>query len=232
MLLFYQPQIPSGVYYLTPEESKHCSRVLRKKPGDIITVTDGQHTFHEVKLTQTAPEQCSFTILKTWKAAPRPFHIHIAIAPTKHTDRIEWFVEKAVEIGIDEISFIYCQHSERHHFKTDRVTRVAISAMKQSLKASLPQINAPIPFRKFITTPRSSTNFIAYTPTETTAHLLHLASPTRSYCSLIGPEGDFSEEELDLASQADYVPVSLGPSRLRTETAGLVACQILNLLNV
>lgn len=232
MNLFYQPHIKEGEHFLDADESRHCSKVLRKKAGDQITVTDGSGVFYEVKLLQIDLKRCSFSIVDTTPEPERNFSIHIAVAPTKNIDRIEWFVEKSTELGIDEISFIQCEHSERVHIKTDRIERVAINAMKQSLKASLPKINPLKKFKDFIPDQSSGNGFIAYVDTSNTQHLKDLAKPASSYIVLIGPEGDFSKEELQLATNMGYRKVSLGNSRLRTETAAVAACHTLNLLNL
>ena len=232
MNLFYQPRIIEGEHYLDADESRHCTKVLRKKEGDHITVTDGKGVFYEVKLQKVDSKQCSFTIINSTPELKRNFSIHIAVAPTKNIDRIEWFVEKSTELGIDEISFIQCEHSERVHIKPERIERVAISAMKQSLKASLPKIYPLKKFKDFINDQSSGDKFIAYVDATNPHHLKDLAKPVSSYSVLIGPEGDFSPGELKLAIDHGFLKVSLGSSRLRTETAALVACHTLNLLNL
>lgn len=232
MNLFYQPGISSGIHYLDPEESRHCSKVLRKKTGDVIQVTDGAGNLYQAALTESKVDRCSFKIESTQKEAKRPYHIHIAIAPTKSPDRTEWFVEKAIEVGVDEISFLLCDHSERNAMKTDRIEKLAISAMKQSLRCTLAKINHMVLLKEFITSSQAPSKFIAYVDQSNPAHLLKQASPKANYIVLIGPEGDFSKKELELATAHDYKKVSLGPNRLRTETAGLVACHILNLINL
>jgi len=161
----------------------------------------------------------------------RPFHIHIAIAPTKNPDRTEWFVEKAIEIGVDEISFLLCDNSERAALKTDRLEKLAISAMKQSLRCTLTKINHMVLLKDFITTTNASSKYIAHVDQTNPDHLQRIAPPKSDYIILIGPEGDFSKKELELTATHNYKKVSLGTNRLRTETAGLVACHILNLIN-
>jgi 16S rRNA (uracil1498-N3)-methyltransferase len=230
--LFYQPLINEGEHYLDADESRHCSKVLRKKVGDHITVTDGCGVFYKVQLEKVDSKQCSFSIIDTTQESERNFSIHIAVALTKKIDRIEWFVEKSTELGINEISFIQCEHSERVHTKTERIERVAISAMKQSLKASLPKINPLKRFKDFILSQVAGDKFIAYVDNSNPHHLKDLVKPALSYCVLIGPEGDFSPEELQFAIDHGYLKVSLGKSRLRTETAALAACHTLNLLNL
>lgn len=231
MNLFYQPLIPQGVHHLDKEESRHCVKVLRKKSGDDITITDGAGKFYLATIQQADDQRCSFTINRTEEETPCGYTIHISIAPTKNTDRIEWFVEKAVELGINRISFITCQHSERVRIKKERIDRVAISAMKQSLKATLPRIDEMVNFSDCLSQTTTSEKFIAYVDQENKHHLFTSASKGKHYHVLIGPEGDFAPEEVEQALNAGYVKVSLGNSRLRTETAGLAACHILNLLN-
>jgi len=182
-------------------------------------------------LTESKIDTCSFKIESTQQEAKRSYNIHIAIAPTKNPDRTEWFVEKAIEIGVDEISFLLCDNSERAALKTDRLQKLAISAMKQSLRYTLTKINHMVLLKDFVISPHDSSKFIAYVDQTNPDHLLRQASPKASYVVLIGPEGDFSKKELELAMAHDYKRVSLGTNRLRTETAGLAACHILNLIN-
>ena len=231
MNLFYQPHIQDGIHYLDPEESRHCFKVLRKKPGDLIQITDGKGYRYQAKLTDTQSDKCSFNIESKQEEEKKPFTIHIALAPTKNPDRTEWFVEKAIEIGVDELSFLLCDNSERAALKTDRIEKLAISAMKQSLKNSLPKINHMVLLKDFIGTSGTAAKYIAYVDQTNPDHLLKDAKPKSNYIVLIGPEGDFSKKELELALAQGYKKVSLGPSRLRTETAGIVACHILNLVN-
>jgi 16S rRNA (uracil1498-N3)-methyltransferase len=229
--LFYQPGIPTGIHYLDPEESRHCSKVLRKKTGDIIQITDGIGSLYQAKLTESKSEKCSFKIESTQKEEKRPFSIHIGLAPTKNPDRTEWFVEKAIEIGVDEISFLLCDNSERAALKTDRLEKLAISAMKQSLRYTLTKINHMVLLKDFVIATAATSKYIAYVDQINPDHLLKIATPNSDYVVLIGPEGDFSKKELELATTNNYKKVSLGKSRLRTETAGVVACHILNLIN-
>jgi len=230
--LFYQPEIPNGIHHLDPEESRHCAKVLRKKPGDLIQLTDGKGKRYHALLTESKPDKCSFKISSSEQEHPRSFYTHIALAPTKNPDRTEWFVEKAIEIGIDEISFILCDNSERAAIKTDRLEKLAVSAMKQSLRCTLTKINHMVLVSEFVKTAKADSKFIAYVDQSNPDHLLKQVSPKSNYIVLIGPEGDFSKKELDMAIETGYKKVSLGSNRLRTETAGLVACHILNLVNV
>lgn len=231
-ILFYQPEIPENINYLDPEESRHCIKVLRRKRGDVIDVTDGKGSFYTAIIEDDNPRQCTFRVTEKREESVRSFHLHMAVAPTKNIDRIEWFVEKAVEIGVDRITFLECRHSERVSLKMERIHKVAISAMKQSLKATLPSLDALTPFNDFVTRQLQADKFICYIDDTAPPHLLHAAAPKKDVCILIGPEGDFSKEELELAIHEEYHKVSLGKSRLRTETAALAACHIINLLNL
>lgn len=230
MQLFYQPEINKGLLQLDPEESRHCVKVLRKREGDKITVVDGDGNFYEVAIVDADPRKCTFTVLSVHKEEKRPFSIHIGIAPTKNADRIEWFVEKAVELGVDEVTFLQCEHSERVKINLERLLKKAVSAMKQSVKASLPQLNEIMPFEEFAQK-AGAQKFIAYVDQDNPNHLKDMAAPKMDCLVMIGPEGDFSAKEVEMARSAGWIAVSLGKSRLRTETAGLAACHILNLLN-
>ena len=232
MQLFYQPLLTDGTTYLDEEESRHCVKVLRRKLGDEIHVIDGNGGWYNAKITNADSKKCEFSVLNKVQHTHPPFYIHIVIAPTKNTDRIEWFVEKSVEIGIQEISFAICKQSERKFFKTDRVAKKAISAMKQSLKPFLPKINPPLALPEvFKQISQDFDRFIAYVDNQNPDKLMKIAPTSGKYCVLIGPEGDFSIEELNMAIAEGFKKVSLGTSRLRTETAGIAACHILNLIN-
>jgi 16S rRNA (uracil1498-N3)-methyltransferase len=230
--LFYQPGIQYGSHFLDPEESRHAAKVLRKKGGDIIHITDGKGVLYTCKITDAKPDKCAFVIESSEQEKQKSFGIHIAIAPTKNPDRTEWFVEKAIEIGVDEITFLECDNSERSTIKTERIEKLAVSAMKQSLKTTLPKIHSIRQLDKFISDSNSSKKFIAYVDQTNPDELLKVAQPKENYLVLIGPEGDFSPAELDLAIKNGFKKVALGPSRLRTETAGIVACHTLNLINL
>ncbi len=231
MHLFYQPNINDGSHFLEPDESRHCIKSLRQKEGDEIQVTDGKGNLFTVKVTEADTRKCAFEVVNKEEKVEGSYHIHIAIAPTKSLDRMEWFVEKAVEIGIDEISFILCDQSEKRFMKLERIKRKAISAMKQSLKYCLPKINALENFDKFIEQDFKNTQkFIAYVDHSIPQHLKDVTKSNQQYLVLIGPEGDFSEKEITLAKEKSFTPISLGKNRLRTETAGVAACHILNLV--
>lgn len=229
--LFYQPDVQNEKLYLNADESRHCIRVLRKKPGDFITVTDGLGHFYDSVITGTDATQCPFSIQTVREEKSKPYHIHLGISPTKNQDRLEWMTEKCVEIGVDKITFLLCKNTERKTLKTDRLEKIAISAMKQSHRAWLPRINPLVPYRDFVAHSNETDRFIAYVDPTNPLHLFRLAKPAGNYLVLIGPEGDFTPEELQLATANRFQKVSLGLHRLRTETAGLTACQILNLIN-
>lgn len=232
MQIFYQSLIPENQFFLDADESRHCVKVLRKKEGDLITVVDGKGTFYQARIAKADPRQCTFTIEEALPEEKKDFHIHLGIVPTKNADRLEWFVEKAVEIGVDEISLIISENAERKKLNTDRLERKAISAMKQSLKATLPPVHSPVSFTEFIKKNRLGVQkYLAYLSDEPTTHLFHAAAAMKQYVVLIGPEGDFTQEEVAKALQQGYQTVSLGAARLRTETAGIAACHTLTLLN-
>lgn len=199
-------------------------------------VVDGKGGWYHCEITRPDARRCELRVLETrTDYGKRPYRIHIAIAPTKNADRMEWFVEKCVEIGVDEISFVIGEHSERRFFKTDRLSKIAVGAMKQSLKAFLPIINEARPLPEFLAHAQpDGQKFIAYVDDALTEddrkRLQASAEPNGSYCVLIGPEGDFSAREVSLAVSQGFKPVSLGESRLRTETAGMVACHLLHVI--
>ncbi len=231
MQLFYEPNITGDQFHLNEDEARHCIKVLRKKAGDLINIIDGKGTFYVCEIKEANSKSCHLAIKEKTSEEKRTFKIHLAIAPTKNLDRIEWLVEKAVEIGVDELSFVICQNSERQHLKFERIEKKAISAMKQSLKASLPKINPTIKLSDFLKVDYKGEKFIGYVDSTNPLHLKEAARKSEHYHILIGPEGDFSNVELLEAEKAGFKKISLGKSRLRTETAGLAACHILNLIN-
>ena len=233
MKLFYQPGIPYGIRFLNEEESRHCVKVLRHKVNDTIHITDGIGNFYDAKIIEANAKKCEFEVEQNYEQAKRDYYLHIAIAPTKNIDRIEWFVEKTVEIGIDEISFILCKHSERKNINIERIRRKAIMAMKQSLKARLPIINELEPIGKFWSKDiHANQKFIGFVDEKITKPITDLIELKRRYLIMIGPEGDFSPEEISESEKIGYQPIGLGSSRLRTETAGLVACQVPYLIHM
>jgi len=231
MSLFYAPHITINPV-LPEDESGHAIRVLRLNEEDEIRITDGQGFFYRAIITHAHPKHCEVSLIASQKQTPLwPFLLHIAIAPAKHIDRTEWFVEKTTEIGIDAITCLNCQHSERREIKTARLEKILISAMKQSQKARLPLLTGMTDFRDFINQPFSGAKFIAHCEEGEKPLLKHIYQPGENALILIGPEGDFSPEEISLAIQQGFRPVSLGNSRLRTETAALIACHTIHLLN-
>ena len=233
MYLFYTPDIDRS-HCLSEEESGHCVRVLRYAADDTILLTDGRGTTYTARITTAHPKHCEFEILKAEKQERNhPFHLHIAVAPTKNAERIEWMVEKCTEIGADEFTLLNCRYSERKQMRTDRLEKIILSAAKQSLTRYLPVIHEMTDFDTFIRTQQDNDvqRFIAHCY-EADKHLLRDSiEQGRDVLVLIGPEGDFSEQEVQTALQTGFLPVSLGNSRLRTETAAVVACHTAILLN-
>lgn len=227
MQLFYQPEIVNGIHHLDVDESRHAIKVLRLKVGQEIHLIDGLGTFYTANITTDNHRKCAFEITEKKAESKRTGYRHIAIAPTKNLDRIEWFVEKAVEIGVDRISFILTKNSERKVLKTERLVKKAISAMKQSIKASLPVIDEMVSLKEFLRATESQSKFIAYVDFDNPTELKSLVG--ENSLVLIGPEGDFTSDEVELAVDKGFQKVSLGHSRLRTETAGIAAVHILNL---
>ncbi len=226
MQLFYNPNINTDTtsFVFDKEESKHIVKVLRKKEGDKIHVTNGLGFLFETEIALASESKCTVTIqsystqeIKSWK-------LHLAVAPTKMNERYEWFLEKATEIGIDEITPIICEHSERKIVKTDRFRKILESAMKQSLHYFMPKLNEPIDFKNFIGQPFEGQKLIAHCENTTKNSLKAVLQPNTNILILIGPEGDFSVKEIETALQNKFFPVSLGNTRLRTETAAVVAC--------
>jgi 16S rRNA (uracil1498-N3)-methyltransferase len=232
MHLFYTPDLNGNTYTLAEEESKHAVRVLRLQPGDVIQLIDGKGNFSNAKITDAHPKRCLVEIVDTQSEyGRRKSWLHIAVAPTKNIDRLEWFLEKATEIGIDEITPILCEHSERKVIKDERLEKVIVSAMKQSLKAYLPKLNPLTPLSELLDTDFNGKKFVAHCYEQDKRLLKNEVPGSLSNLVLIGPEGDFSEREVSEAMARGFIPVSLGESRLRTETAALVACHTCHLLN-
>ena len=228
MQLFYLEN-PKDEIILSAEESKHATKVLRKKEGDTLNFTDGKGGFYKAEITIADSRKCRLKVVSTeQKEKQHNYHLHIAIAPTKNMDRFEWFLEKATEIGIDEITPIICNRSERKVIKTERCNRILLSAMKQSLKYHLPKLNEAISFNDFIKQDFNGTKYIAHCEDGEKKELKTI-DKTEKHLILIGPEGDFSQKEIDLAYKNQFKAVSLGTSRLRTETAGIVAVHTINI---
>lgn len=231
MHLFYTPDIKSKSE-LPEDEAGHAIRVLRLQPGDEIMLADGEGNFYRAAISTTNHKRCLVDILETLPQPPLwKGHLHLAMAPTKNMDRTEWFAEKATEIGFDELTFLNCRFSERKVIKTERIAKILVSAMKQSLKARLPKLNEMTAFDRFIEQPFKGQKFIAHCYEGEKVLLKDALQAGEDALVLIGPEGDFSEEEVKKAIDKGFVPISLGSSRLRTETAALVACHLMNLKN-
>lgn len=233
MQLFYNTTLnPTDTFFqFDKEESKHIIKVLRKKTGDIIFITNGKGNLFHSEITLESEKKCEVKIIKIETFNAKNYYLHIAIAPTKMNDRLEWFLEKATEIGIDEISLIICDHSERKIYKIDRAEKIIQAAMKQSNQFYLPQINEPISFNNFIKKETNAVKFIAHCEEDKKELFQNSFKSNQNILILIGPEGDFSTKEISLALKNNFIPVSLGNTRLRTETAGVVACHTVALIN-
>lgn len=234
MQLFYHPEVSENdkEVRFSKEESRHIIKVLRKNEGDHLHLTNGKGFLFETEITLADQNNCRARILSSEKEPPPPYYLHLAVAPTKMNDRYEWFLEKATEIGIQEISPVICDHSERKVVKIERYQRIIQSALKQSLHARMPVINEAVSFSEFLKREISGAKFIAHCEEDQPRKLFSKGVKKGiSATVLIGPEGDFSSEEIEQAIQADWEPVSLGNSRLRTETAAIVACHTVALIN-
>ncbi|WP_299534814.1 16S rRNA (uracil(1498)-N(3))-methyltransferase [Ulvibacterium sp.] len=233
MQLFYNPTLDTSVsqFVLNQEESRHIVKVLRKKEGDILQITNGKGYLFQAKILLADLKKCSAEIVSTTKKHPKRYALHLAVAPTKNIDRFEWFLEKATEIGIDEITPILCKRSERKAIKRERLEKIIISAMKQSLQTYLPKLNDPMPYENFIESTPEGLLFIAHCENEEKLDLKRRVAPDKDITILIGPEGDFSSSEIKQAYEKGFLPVSLGKNRLRTETAALVGCTIVTTIN-
>ena len=236
MQLFYHPNIYKNTSncFFDKEESQHIAKVLRKKQGDTLHITNGKGFLFEGQLRFASPKQCEVSILKCQEQIHRPYHLHLVVAPTKMNERYEWFLEKATEIGVDEITPIICQHSERTSLKLERFEKIILSAMKQSLQCYLPTLNPPITsavfFKQMMTD--TSDKYIAHCQENEKILLSHALTPLSERITiLIGPEGDFSDEEINTAIAQGFRPTSLGDTRLRTETAAIVACHTVLTVN-
>jgi 16S rRNA (uracil1498-N3)-methyltransferase len=226
MQLFYNPNINEATetFSFDKEESKHIIKVLRKKDTDILFVTNGEGFLFKTEITLASDNKCTVKILSYEKIEPSKFKLHLAVAPTKMNDRYEWFLEKATEIGIHEITPIICDRSERKVVNLERFDKILLSAMKQCNQLYLPKLNEAISFKEFIKRKNDGLQLIAHCEETDKKTLKSILKPNEDVTLLIGPEGDFSEKEIALALDNNYIPVSLGNTRLRTETAAVVAC--------
>ena len=234
MQLFYNSEISIETKQITFDkiESKHIVRVLRKKENDILKITNGKGYLFDVKISFANDKKCLADIIAvTEKKNPRNYYLHIAIAPTKNNDRMEWFLEKATEIGIDEITPIICKNSERRIVKLERFEKIIQSAMKQSLKFTLPKLNEPRKFSDFIIQNLDGKICIAHCEKQEKKLLKSVIDASEKVTVLIGPEGDFSSDEINKALMKKIIPITLGKSRLRTETAALVAVNSVSFIN-
>ena len=232
MNVFYLPDAQNGMVSFPEEESKHCVKVLRMQEGDRFCVTDGRGSLYDAELVEAHPKR-AVACLSNQRLGydNKTFRLEIAIAPTKLNERTEWFLEKATEIGIDKVQLFASYHSERRVANVDRFRKVMISAMKQSIKSKLPDIEDVIDFNKLVKQPFDGKKFIAWIDDDVTELLCDKYEKGENALILIGPEGDFSSEEVQLAKDNGFIPVSLGDARLRTETAAVVACHTVNLIN-
>lgn len=233
MQLFYNPNINESLtsFVFDKEESKHIIKVLRKQERDILYVTNGLGYLFKTMIALASDSKCSVNVLSFSKQDMPKFNLHIAVAPTKMNERYEWFLEKATEIGIQEITPIICEHSERKIIKMDRFQKIIESAMKQSLHYFLPKLNEPILLKDFLKKEITGQKFIAHCEESDKKSLKSQLISNENVTILIGPEGDFSVKEIEMALNNKYNPISLGETRLRTETAALVACHSVVFIN-
>ena len=234
MQLFYHPTLENNTLEFTfpADESRHIAKVLRKTSGDILHITNGRGCLFQAEIVLADHKQCRAKIISTHTVPPAPYKLHMVVAPTKLNDRFEWFLEKATEIGVHEITPILCERSERKVIKMDRMEKVVLSAMKQSLHSYLPKLNEAIPFKDYLALPKDGDLFIAHCGEDQKKELYHSLRPNRDTIILIGPEGDFSTAEINLALNRGFKAVTLGETRLRTETAAIVACTTIAMVNL
>ena len=255
MNLFYAPDLLGNLYSLNEEESWHCQKVLRLHKGDIVYLTDGKGSLFEARISDLTGRKVTVEVINRQDGfGRRDYYLHMAVAPTKNIDRYEWFLEKVTEIGVDEITPLICDHSERRQLRTDRLEKVITAAVKQSLKAYLPKLNEPIHFAQFLTSPlpRLHASMPPCLPNSPIPGIPADTLPVNKYIAfitpgapllkqlypkgapaiiLIGPEGDFSHAEVEAATTSGYQVISLGKSRLRIETAAIAACHTIELIN-
>lgn len=223
--------VDERILLLDPEESFHVSRVLRLRKGSRLMLTNGQGYLVEGEIVEPNHQETVIRLIAEPVLQPkRNYSVHIAVAPTRHPDRLEWFVEKATESGIEKISLIVCEHSEKWNTKTARLNRIMISAMKQSRQTWIPLLQGPLPYHQFIRDCSEEGKWIAYCEGERESLAKHI-NKGKSGIVAIGPEGDFSPREVESALKSGFIPISLGPTRLRTETAALYACHVFHIIN-
>lgn len=233
MQLFYNPTINESLtsFIFDKEESKHIIKVLRKQERDILYVTNGLGFLFKTEIALASDSKCTVNVLSFTKQEASKFHLHLAVAPTKMNERYEWFLEKATEIGIQEITPIICDHSERKVIKIDRYQKIIESAMKQSLHCYMPKLNEPILLKDFLKKDFKGLKYIAHCEETDKKTLKSQLIPNEDVTLLIGPEGDFSVKEIEMALNNKFIPISLGETRLRTETAAIVACHSIVFIN-
>ncbi len=226
MQLFFNPDTTETTQEVVfdKEESRHIVKVLRKSVGDLLEITNGNGWLFKASIARADIKKCVATIIEKEKKPEKNFRIHLAVAPTKLNDRYEWFLEKSTEMGIDEITPILCDHSERKTIKLERYNKIVQSAMKQSLQCYLPKLNELATFKEFIDLNLEGQRFIAHCEDNQKSSLKEQLTPNQDVVILIGPEGDFSVKEIEMALNSNFIPVTLGETRLRTETAAIVAC--------
>ncbi len=232
MHIFYEQNIQEDTITLNQEESRHCLRVLRMRPGQEAIIVDGKGTRCRAVLQDAGSREAVFWVdAREHQVGKRPYHLHMAVAPTKHIDRFEWFLEKATECGIDEITPVICEKSERRVIKPQRLEKILVAAMKQSLRAFLPRLNAATPLEEFLQQPATAPRFIAHCGEGSKQHVANAYTPGSDVLFLVGPEGDFSDGEIEAAAAQGFTAISMGEHRLRTETAALALCVQVNSMN-
>jgi len=233
MQLFYNININETTenFSFDKEESKHIIKVLRKKDTDILYVTNGLGLLFKTEITLASDSKCTVKIISFEKSAPSKYHLHLAVAPTKMNDRFEWFLEKATEIGIHEITPIICDRSERKIINNERFDKIILTAMKQCNQLYLPKLNSAITFKEFVKLKNEGLQLVAHCEETDKKTLKSVLVANENITILIGPEGDFTEKEIEAALENNYIPVSLGNTRLRTETAAIVACHSVVFVN-
>ena len=233
MQLFYKPDLDNSYmqFFLSEEESKHVVRVLRKKTGDRLKITNGKGRRFSAEILELHPKKCLLEVRESYLKPEPHYALHMAVAPTKSNDRFEWFLEKATEIGVSSITPLLCERSERKIIKEERLEKIIVSAMKQSLRDYKPQLNPLTPLQDFLNQEHQGATFIAHCEEGEKLEFKRAVQPDRPITLLIGPEGDFSPQEIEWATEKGFSAISLGDTRLRTETAALVGCTIVAMRN-
>jgi 16S rRNA (uracil1498-N3)-methyltransferase len=233
MQIFYAPDIEGNEYTLGETESHHCIRVLRMKAGSELTIIDGKGSIFSAVILKPDTKACVVSVTgRSRDLQKRDYRLHIAISPLKNPDRFEWFIEKSVELGVDEITPLICDNTEKPRIRQERIQNLIISAMKQSLKSTLPVLGEPGSFRDFVSAHRQGCRMIAHCDqSKKRSGIFDVYTKGTDALILVGPEGDFSNAEISLAVETGFIPVHLGNSRLRSETAGIAACHSVYFLN-